>query len=228
MNIFEKLNAARLRFLKSGAKKSGYNSFSNYHYFELSDILPVINQAASELKFTCIASFGKEEAKLEVVDCEKIEDRVAFTSPMADLELKNNHPIQNLGAVQTYIRRYLYLMAFEICEGDALDAAAGKEDAKGARAAKKEAPAKGKQEKPANNVQADSGKLGIPAQVEAGKEMGCILEQSTYPDGSLVFSEADKERYREKVKKDKNYIAALRELKGELGERTTGWGLDHP
>jgi len=31
------------------------------------------------------------------------------------------HDVQNLGAVQTYLRRYLYVNAFEIVEHDAID-----------------------------------------------------------------------------------------------------------
>ena len=40
------------------------------------------------------------------------------------LLLKGCHPIQNLGAVQTYIRRYLWVTAMEIVEHDALDSSA--------------------------------------------------------------------------------------------------------
>ena len=41
---------------------------------------------------------------------------------MKDATLKGAHPIQNLGAVETYQRRYLYMTAFEIVEADVLDA----------------------------------------------------------------------------------------------------------
>jgi hypothetical protein len=40
---------------------------------------------------------------------------------MAEANLKGTHPIQNLGAVETYSRRYLYVTALEIVEHDALD-----------------------------------------------------------------------------------------------------------
>jgi hypothetical protein len=44
---------------------------------------------------------------------------------MSSAELKGCHPVQNLGAVQTYLRRYLYTAAFELVEHDALDATTG-------------------------------------------------------------------------------------------------------
>jgi hypothetical protein len=44
---------------------------------------------------------------------------------MSKAELKGCHDVQNLGAVQTYLRRYLWTAAFEIVEHDALDATTG-------------------------------------------------------------------------------------------------------
>jgi hypothetical protein len=47
---------------------------------------------------------------------------ILITSPMAEANLKGTHPIQNLGAVETYNRRYLWMAAMEIVEHDILDA----------------------------------------------------------------------------------------------------------
>jgi hypothetical protein len=52
---------------------------------------------------------------------------------MADANLKGCHPIQNLGAVETYSRRYLYVTALEIVEHDALDATTGQETPKSSK-----------------------------------------------------------------------------------------------
>lgn len=202
MNIYEKLNEARIRFQESGAKKSGRNSFAKYDYFELSDILPAINRAARELGFSCMVRFGKEEATLEIVDCEKPEDRIIFCSPMGTADLKGCHPVQSLGAVETYVRRYLYLAAFEITESDGLDATAGQ--AQAAPAAKPEPRKAGK---------------------DAGLEMKRILESSKYPDGSPVFSETDRDYWRGALK-EHGAESALRmlknHLKGRLDERKGG------
>jgi hypothetical protein len=45
---------------------------------------------------------------------------------MSTAALKGCHEVQNLGAVQTYLRRYLWVAALEIVEHDALDATTGK------------------------------------------------------------------------------------------------------
>ena len=120
MNVFEKLNEARIRFQNAGVKKSGKNSYAGYTYYELADILPAINKIAQELKFTCVVNFTKELATLDFVDCEKNE-KIQFTSPMEEANLKGCQPVQNLGGAETYIKRYLYQNCFEIVEADALD-----------------------------------------------------------------------------------------------------------
>jgi hypothetical protein len=120
MNVFEKLNEARIRFQNAGVKKSGKNSYAGYTYYELADILPAINKIAQELKFTCVVNFTKELATLDFVDCEKNE-KIQFTSPMASASLKGCHEVQNTGASETYLKRYLYQNCFEIVEADALD-----------------------------------------------------------------------------------------------------------
>ena len=122
MTVFEKLNEARLRFQNAGVKKSGHNKFADYTYYELADILPFINQIANELKFCCVVNFTPELATLDFCDLEG-DGRIQFTSPMSNASLKGCHEVQNLGAVETYIKRYLYQNCFEIVEADALDGA---------------------------------------------------------------------------------------------------------
>ena len=119
MTIFEKLNEARLRFQNAGIKKSGNNKY--FTYYELSDILPEINKLANELKFCCIVNFTSETATLDFVDLEG-DGKITFTSPMAEVKLASGQPCQNLGASQTYLKRYLYQHCFEIVENDILDA----------------------------------------------------------------------------------------------------------
>ncbi len=120
MTIFEKLNEARLRFQNAGIQKSGKNAYAGYTYYELSDILPEVNKLANELKFCCVVNFENEIAKLDFCDLEK-DERITFTSPMSTASLKGCHEVQNLGAVETYIKRYLYQNCFEIVESDVLD-----------------------------------------------------------------------------------------------------------
>lgn len=121
MNVFEKLNKARVMFQEANVKKSGQNKYAGYTYFELNDILPICNKICNEIKAVCVLNFTETVATLQFIDCEKTDDVITFTSPMSEATLKGCHKVQNLGAVETYIKRYLYQNCFEIAENDALD-----------------------------------------------------------------------------------------------------------
>ena len=121
MNIYEKLQTMRVALQETKLTKSGRNKFSGYDYFELADFLPKINELMLANKTTSTLSYGAEIATLTLIDSEKPEDKIEFTSPMSTAQLKGCHEVQNLGAVQTYIRRYLYITAFEIVESEILE-----------------------------------------------------------------------------------------------------------
>lgn len=121
MNVYEKLIQARLMFQDENVKKSGQNKYAGYTYFELNDILPICNKICNEIKAVCVLNFTETVATLQFIDCEKTDDIITFTSPMSEATLKGCHKVQNLGAVETYIKRYLYQNCFEIAENDALD-----------------------------------------------------------------------------------------------------------
>lgn len=123
LNVYQKLNLCRVALQSSELKKSGNNKFAGYSYFELGDFLPTINRLFAENGLCSVVRFDKEIAELRVVNTDDPQQVIIFTSPMADANLKGCHPIQNLGAVQTYSRRYLYLAALEIVEHDAVDSA---------------------------------------------------------------------------------------------------------
>jgi len=134
MNVYKKLQQARLKLQSASLKKSGRNKFAGYEYFELADFLPTIQNIFAEVGLCGTVSFGTELATLTIVDVDATEatqpNFVIFSSPMSTAELKGCHAIQNLGAVQTYLRRYLWVAAMEIVEHDALDATTGKDDSK--------------------------------------------------------------------------------------------------
>jgi hypothetical protein len=123
MGVHKKLMDARIQLQAAPLKKSGHNKFAGYQYFELGDFLPTINQIFARVGLCGVVSFDKELATLTITDTED-NSEIKLTSPMADANLKGCHPIQNLGAVETYTRRYLWVSAMEIVEHDALDSSA--------------------------------------------------------------------------------------------------------
>jgi hypothetical protein len=123
MGVHKKLMDARILLQQAPLKKSGHNKFAGYQYFELGDFLPTINSIFFKVGLCGVVSFDKELATLTITDTDD-NSEIKLTSPMADANLKGCHPIQNLGAVETYTRRYLWVSAMEIVEHDALDSSA--------------------------------------------------------------------------------------------------------
>lgn len=122
MSVHKKLMQARVKLQSVEMKKSGQNKFAGYSYFELADFIPHVQTIFNELGLCGVVSFDNTYASLTITD---VEDGtvVQITSPMAEANLKGAHPIQNLGAVLSYQRRYLWMAAMELVEGDAIDSA---------------------------------------------------------------------------------------------------------
>jgi hypothetical protein len=125
MNVYQKLNEARDKFHQSELKKSGHNKFAGYSYFELGDFVVPALRIFKEVGLTSIITFGREEAQMLIVNTDKPDEVITITTPMSEASLKGCHPVQNLGAVETYLRRYLWVAAMEIVEHDPLDATTG-------------------------------------------------------------------------------------------------------
>lgn len=135
MSVFKKLQAARCELQRMPLKKSGNNKFAGYQYFELGDFLPAINELFAKHGLCGIVSFAADLAKLTIHDVED-GSTVEFTSPMGSAQLKGCHEVQNIGAVETYQRRYLYVSALEIVEHDALELVTGVPEPKKVQAIK--------------------------------------------------------------------------------------------
>ena len=129
-NVYEKLQEARVILQKKNNKKSGKNKFAGFSYYELSDFIPSVNEIFNELKLISMFNIIEKEnrATLEIVNIENVSERVMFESPLAEAEIKGSTPIQCLGGIHTYMKRYLYLNALEIVESDMFDGKVGDKD----------------------------------------------------------------------------------------------------
>ena len=121
--VHKKLMQARVELQAMPLKKSGHNKFAGYNYFELGDFLPQVNAIFHRLGLCSVVSFDAEYASLTITD---VDDGtcIVITSPMVEANMKGASPIQSLGGCQTYQRRYLYLCATDLVEGDSFDASA--------------------------------------------------------------------------------------------------------
>lgn len=128
MTVHSKLNKARIKFHALPLKKSGHNKFAGYRYFELSDFLVPALQICDEVGISCTISLAGDTATMRIVDVEDAST-IVLNTPLADASTKGQLPIQSLGSQHTYVRRYLWMLALEIVEHDAIDAMAGGEGA---------------------------------------------------------------------------------------------------
>lgn len=138
MNVFEKLQNARVKLQNMDLKKSGENAYSKFKYYELSDFLPFVNKIFEENKLFSNFSIEENRATLTVINTEKPDETIVFISPVEELELKGCNRIQALGGVHTYLKRYLYLNALEIVENDMFDSVSGRADKKPQKTSEKE------------------------------------------------------------------------------------------
>jgi hypothetical protein len=131
-HVYSKLQKARVLLQELPLKKSGFNSFAGFKYFELADFLPSINVIFDNLGLCSVFSISEGIATLRIFDSE-FGGVVYFRSPTAEAGAGKAPPIQALGSMHTYLRRYLMLNALEITEHDAVDATIKKDEPKSAK-----------------------------------------------------------------------------------------------
>ncbi len=142
MNIYQKIQLAKVKLKEQGIKASGKNTMSNYSYMELKDFLPKIVSIFNDLNLfshfeikpqsvdTTEQGEHIEEEKgiLMILNSENPEEKVVYTMPTAEVNIGvrkdgtgGAQPIQNLGGKNTYIKRYLYQNALDIAEEDIVE-----------------------------------------------------------------------------------------------------------
>lgn len=132
-NVYKKLSEARVLLQSKGLRKTGFNKFNKYYYFQLSDFLPDTNKIFKELglsyEFGIIPKqynqdgvlIAEEYGNLIIVNADSPDQRIPFVLPTAEAGIGGSTPIQALGGKRTYILRYLWMDAMGIEEDDQVD-----------------------------------------------------------------------------------------------------------
>lgn len=122
MTIFKKIADVQMELQKVEFTKSGHNKFGNFKYFELDDIMPCIQTKCYEQGLMMQFIFNEKKATLMIVDVEN-GDRFCNEIPMPEVKELNKkmNVVQSLGAYITYLKRYLLLNTFCICEKSVID-----------------------------------------------------------------------------------------------------------
>lgn len=138
-SLNESIISIRVKLQNAKLKKSGKNKFAGFDYFELADFLPKLNELMLEEKINDRFSIinnndGTMTASLLLI---KGGENQVYTMPFVLFdtptnrredrdtgevyEVKSMQDIQYLGALNTYYKRYLYLNAFGITDGEVID-----------------------------------------------------------------------------------------------------------
>jgi hypothetical protein len=168
MAATKKLMRARIELQGTQLKKSGHNKFAGYSYFELGDFLPTIQNIFNRIGLCGVVSYSTEYATLTITDTDD-GSAIVITSPLSEANLKGAHPIQNLGAVETYQRRYLWMTAMEIVEHDVLDSVQGNDD-------KPKAKPEPKPEKPPEKMEGKPGPWQLSVSATPGNDPESWIE----------------------------------------------------
>ncbi len=135
LNVYQKLIKARADFLKGDVQKTGKNMHLSFKYFELDDIVPTATRIFEEIGLVGVVGFTSDTAIMNIINTDNPEEMVSFTAPFNQIQpivsnagKQATNEMQALGSSITYMRRYLYMMALDICESDSIDANIGKDN----------------------------------------------------------------------------------------------------
>ena len=124
-SLNESIIKIRVDLQNAKLKKSGKNKFAGFDYFELADFLPKLNELMLRENINDRFYIKDDYATLEIQKGDEINTYtmpfVMFNTPVNKSGQPSMQDIQYLGALNTYYKRYLYLNAFGITDGDIID-----------------------------------------------------------------------------------------------------------
>ena len=124
-SLNESIIEIRVELQNAKLKKSGKNSFAGFDYFELGDFLPKLNELMLKEGINDNYTIENNEAKLILIKGEEKQEYkmpfIIFDTPLSKNGKPSMQDIQYLGALNTYYKRYLYINAFGITDGEIIN-----------------------------------------------------------------------------------------------------------
>ena len=125
MNLYQKVAKIKGEMSSMKFSKTGRNSFTKFNYFQLDDFEPTLEKLCSQYGIVTYFMFALDVARMVVVDADDPTQKIEVDSPVDVSFGKTSSKMQDIGAMQTYARRYLFMSFFGITESDFLDEVAG-------------------------------------------------------------------------------------------------------
>lgn len=130
MNLYQKVAKIKGEMSSMKFTKTGKNSFTHFNYFQLDDFEPTLEKLCSQYGVVTYFQFALDAARMVVVDADSPADKIEVDSPVDVSFGKTSTKMQDIGSMQTYARRYLFMSFFGITESDFLDEVAGSDTPK--------------------------------------------------------------------------------------------------
>ena len=124
LNLYQKIAKIKGEMAKAKLPKTGYNGYTKFNYFQLDDFEPFLEKLCSDYGLVTFFNFTLDTASMAVINSDEPEQSIEIKSPIS-IAGKTGNPMQDIGAMQTYARRYLFMSFFGITESDFLDEVAG-------------------------------------------------------------------------------------------------------
>lgn len=128
MNVYQKLNYARKDLLETLMEKTGTNSFVNFDYYKVIDLVTHIHPLNNKIGLLYIPNYypETETAGITIVNTDKPEEKIDMRICLKESrqiatggkEYKLENPIANSGATITYGIRYLLITAYGLDSTD--------------------------------------------------------------------------------------------------------------
>lgn len=128
-NIYKKIMDLRCEFASMDIIKTGKNNFQNFQYLELHDFVPQAIKLCHKYELYTHVDIGltfEDEiryAVMTVVNIENPDEHLQYRLNIPVLPQENNttKTIQSIGKLETYCRRYLYMLLLDLAVPDTVD-----------------------------------------------------------------------------------------------------------
>lgn len=213
LNIYQKIMKARKMFQEEEVKKSGRNDFQGFAYLELEDIVPPAIRICEDIGlYSEVQPNGSDAlgfATMKIVNVDNPEEQVMYKirSPTVNPDSGINAKLQDTGRIQTYLRRYLYMLFLDIAVPDEVDA----ESKTTVKKATKKATVKPK------STKKSTAKTGVTTKKTKAAKKTTKKDEKTIND---LESELSEERLEELAKEDEVFDKCILKIK-EKGNKPT-------
>lgn len=127
--IQQKIQELRVWFSKQKFSKSGRNKHLNFAYMELIDFVPQLEEKLLSMGLCDHTTFAAATICVHTVFDIETGESMVWESPCVMAAMSN--PIQSIGAMHTYMRRYMWTIALCISVPDEVDATESTKSAAG-------------------------------------------------------------------------------------------------